>query len=151
MKPELEQKLMERFPTHLSELKEWNGFIQCENGWFVILWMFLQAIESTKVDVRFWYIKEKFGQLRFGVAPNQMPFEEYALPQEIWDLMDVAQMQSLETCELCGNNGRIRWQWTWIRTLCDTCELSYHHISRPRDKAIPDEIKAMLLPRIGRT
>jgi hypothetical protein len=148
MKAELEQQLRERFPTLLAPLCQREGhYISCENGWFVILWMFLQAVESLEIDVGFWYIKEKWGQLIIGVSPDQMPFEDNPLPQDVWDAIDILRRQSLETCELCGNPGVLRWKWSWIRTLCDPCDFSYHHISEERTKPFPEDVKVYLLPR----
>jgi hypothetical protein len=57
-------------------------------------------------------VKEKFGTLRFYVHNET---------KEISDIIDKAEALSEETCELCGQTGKLIAKG-WCRTLCQSCE-----------------------------
>jgi hypothetical protein len=63
-------------------------------------------------DVYITQVKEKFGGLRFYVA---------AATDEVFDVIEAAEAESLTICEDCGVPGRPRTERIWIRTLCDKC------------------------------
>lgn len=65
----------------------------------------------------------------------------------MWDAFDVLACKSWETCEFCGKQGRIRWEYTWIRVLCDDCEFDYEEKSpKRRDPNSPDLTGWQVLP-----
>lgn len=57
-------------------------------------------------------VKEKFGGLRFYYAGGTTHLQ---------DLIDVLCDKSYETCENCGQPGRVR-DDGWIKTRCDSCQ-----------------------------
>lgn len=63
-------------------------------------------------DVEVLQVKEKFGGLRFYTG---------AAPAEYDALVDEMEGLSLETCERCGQPGKLDDSFYWLLTLCDTC------------------------------
>jgi hypothetical protein len=55
-------------------------------------------------------VKEKFGGLRFYYAGG----DDY-----VYGVVNMAECQSVVTCEVCGNHGKRR-SGGWVKTLCDT-------------------------------
>jgi len=145
MREELEQELKKKYPKIFSNLDE----ITCGDGWFVLLDILCNRIQSkidnrlkgiqydTEFNEKFdagefdqlahkqprrkikepipqvvaAQIKEKFGTLRFYCEGVQEP--------EISGMIDIVEIISGHTCELCGNPGKLRTDRSWIRTLCD--------------------------------
>ena len=83
--------------------------IECNKGWEAL---YLPLIERCKEEgVTIFQIKEKFGGLRFYV--------DSASP-ELFQAIDLAEAASFNTCEDCGEPGKLRTEGRyWIRTLCD--------------------------------
>jgi hypothetical protein len=122
MQKELEQHLVERWPTWFNtggDIKHtampW-GFAH-DDGWFEILWRLCADLEplvaqlEQEIGCQFevLQVKEKFGGLRFSVN-----HKSDAIRQRI----DAAIQESFHTCEVCGQPGRQR-KDDWSRTLCD--------------------------------
>ena len=122
MRKELEQRLVERWPTWFNT----GGDIRCtamprgfthDDGWFDIVWRLCEDLEplvaefeeagGPKFEVL--QVKEKFGGLRFYVN-----HKSDAIRQRI----DAAIQESFHTCEVCGQSGRLR-EDRWIKALCD--------------------------------
>ena len=57
-------------------------------------------------------VKEKFGTLRFYVSNCGEAYLQ---------LVDAAEDYSSEVCEFCGEDGCVREDLSWIKTLCDNC------------------------------
>jgi hypothetical protein len=57
-------------------------------------------------------VKEKFGGLRLYMTHGN---------EEIWKIIDRAEIESYKTCEECGKNGELRNDLPWHRTLCYDC------------------------------
>lgn len=76
-------------------------------GWSKIINNLYDAKPKSVLVIQ---VKEKFGGLRFyvGIAP-----EWYC------DLIDYYEEQSLKTCEICGKEGKLRTDLSWMKTLCD--------------------------------
>jgi hypothetical protein len=55
-------------------------------------------------------VKEKFGGLRFYLSAGT---------EKILELVDKAECKSYETCETCGQPGKLRTDLSWQLTLCD--------------------------------
>jgi hypothetical protein len=116
MSPELEKKLVDKYPKLFSSKQFW-GF-ECGDGWFDILDHLCGAIseytyDSDKLTVG--QAKEKFGKLRFYLS------EEDSV---IHGMISLAEYMSGHTCEICGNRGELR-NGSWVVTLCDE-----HHQER---------------------
>lgn len=122
MRPELEQKLIDRWPTWFDaqgDLRRTLMPFGCEHddGWFNLLWRLCEDLEPLVVeyeketDHRFEVVqvKEKFGGLRFYVENADDPIRQR---------IELAELESLKTCEVCGTPGQRR-NRGWIQTLCD--------------------------------
>lgn len=84
-------------------------------GWWDILDEYVPQALSIASDAEF-YIKEKYGVLRFRVRSNTKNWEAFLkLEQE-------AERASSTVCELCGAPGKLRTDRAWIKTLCDRCD-----------------------------
>ena len=78
-------------------------------GWGKILEELFPKLKAAGWDGDVHQVKEKFGGLRFyigGASP------------EVHRLIDVAEEESLKTCEDCGGPGSPR-EGDWVQTLCD--------------------------------
>lgn len=109
MSPELEQKLLDKYPKLFSSKQFWG--IECGDGWYDLLDSLCGSIDSYGIldQVYVDQVKEKFGQLRFYVTGG-----DDMVDGMIW----MAEHMSGHTCEVCGNRGEMRTAG-WIRTLCD--------------------------------
>jgi len=117
MEIEKEKFLVKTYP---NLYKEGMAF-DCEDGWFDLINDLssklepLIAKENEGIDEDYFSyatrVKQKFGGLRFymSIATDQM-----------FKLIDEAEMKSIETCELCGNPGKIR-KGGWMTCKCDSC------------------------------
>ena len=134
MRKELEQKLVERWPTWFNTKGDFRhtgmtlGF-RHDDGWFDIIWRLCENLEplvavfeqATGCKFEVLQVKEKFGGLRFYA--NHV---NDAIRERIY----TAQGESLRTCEICGQPGRLR-ESRWIKTLC---EETYQRRQRNRRK-----------------
>src|SRR5438105_15914827 len=95
----------ERFPNLYA-----NGmFFECGKGWYQILEGLSAQLEKLIVKlkqeqelVEYCFavqVKEKFGTLRFYMSTSTDGMDK---------LIDEAEALSAKTCEVCGNDGRIR-------------------------------------------
>jgi hypothetical protein len=119
MSPELEAKLVEKYPSIFGDrdkppTESLMCFgCECGDGWFDILDALcfrLTQLDSDK-ELRAMQVKEKFGTLRFYTTGSSDTADA---------LIDFAEDMSARTCEDCGDKGRAR-DGGWIRTLCDRC------------------------------
>ena len=85
------------------------------DGWFTIIDKL--SADITALDKRdgsetiAMQVKEKYGGLRFYVS---------GATDAVYEVIDTAEVDSLETCEVCGEPGHQRGTG-WIYTLCDKC------------------------------
>jgi hypothetical protein len=123
MRKELEQRLVERYPTWFDTggdirhtLMSW-GFTH-DDGWFDILWRLCEDLEplvaqfekETGLHFEVLQVKEKFGGLRFYVNCRRN--------EGIRQRIGIAADESFRTCEICGQPGALREERS-IKTLCD--------------------------------
>jgi hypothetical protein len=123
MQKELEQRLVERWPTWFNTKGDFRytamtRVFEHDDGWFDILGRLCEDLEpfvakyeatgGQKFEVL--QVKEKFGGLRFYVNCRK----EEAIRLRI----DAAIQESLHTCEICGKPGKLR-EGDWSKTLCD--------------------------------
>jgi hypothetical protein len=123
MRKELEQRLVERWPTWFNTKGEFRhtamvrGF-EHDDGWFDLLWRLCEELEpmvaafqqESGFQFEVLQVKEKFGGLRFYVNCRGND----AIRQRI----GIAADESFHTCEVCGQPGTLR-EGRWIKTLCD--------------------------------
>ena len=89
------------------------GF-ECGDGWFEVLDRLFRKLVSFEgsEDFEVLQVKEKFGGLRvYGMG----------FTDEAYDLIEEAEFESEETCEVCGNPGEVRNRGSWLLTRCDEC------------------------------
>ena len=112
MEQKLQQKLFNRFPNiyKVGELPiDYLFFgIECDDGWFNLLWKLSESLEKTQTDVQALQVKEKFGTLRFYINGG-----DDVCPHLIID----AEERSAFICEICGRKGKLR-DYGWLKTLC---------------------------------
>jgi hypothetical protein len=108
MKQELEAKFIKEFPNWFDELQ--FGF-ECGDGWFDLLWNMCVELRELGFDTGFAQIKEKFAGLR-----------AYAngATDEQWKVIGKAEEDSENTCEECGQPGKLR-ERGWMYLRCDKC------------------------------
>ena len=88
-------------------------------GWFTLVELLHDFLQSIDPDYKLMQVKEKFGSLRFyyyTTFPIKSP-EATAMDR----LVRFAEALSARTCEECGNPGEGRFDSYWIVTLCDNC------------------------------
>jgi len=116
MSPELEQKLVEKYPKLFSS-KQFFGF-ECGDGWFDLLDYLCGAIKEYTYDsdeLTVDQVKEKFGRLRFYLSRED---------DVLHGMVSMAEYMSGRICETCGHRGKTR-GGSWMVTLCDK-----HHDER---------------------
>ena len=116
MSPELEQKLVAKYPKLFSSQQFW-GF-ECGDGWYDILDHLCGAIKEHTYDsdeVTVDQVKEKFGRLRFYLSRED---------DVMHGMVSMAEYMSGRICETCGERGETR-GGSWMVTLCDK-----HHEER---------------------
>ena len=105
------EKLIEDFPDLFSECQ----YIECLDGWFLLLHDLCQGVEKEKSKFKFTQIKEKFGRLRiYSINSNAL----------IDFLIDNVEEKSSWICEVCGEEGRIIEKNFWLKCRCPEHELS---------------------------
>ena len=123
MRRELEQKLVERWPSWFNvngdplETRMADGFAHGD-GWFDIVWRLCEDSEPLVAEVEkatgrpfeVLQVKQKLGGLRFYVSHQH---RTEAVMQRIY----AAESESFRTCEVCGKPGTLRDDC--IRTVCD--------------------------------
>lgn len=137
MSPELEQKLLQKYPTIFADYTAppavslmCFGF-ECGDGWFDLLDTLCAGLSALPMDkpsanasgVRAFQVKEKYGTLRFYVD---------SASDTAFALIDFAEAMSARICESCGNRGRTRGQG-WLTTLCDVCAKTKGYANDPTD------------------
>lgn len=96
---------------------------ECDLGWnpmITELFEKIQLLVDTNPeykDFEVLQVKEKLGELRVYCS---------SYPEDIDKLIDECVDKSYHTCEICGNEGRIRQKekGRWLKTLCDICYLT---------------------------
>lgn len=129
MKANLENQILLRCPIiyrgrHLGPQHNLMCFgFECGDGWYQIIYDLSVSIETQAAQLKadgapeellpcVSQVKEKFGGLRFYVDN---------LYGEMSDLIDAAEAQSQETCDVCGAPANRQYINDWLRTICDTC------------------------------
>ena len=105
-------------------LKPWWGFM-CDDGWYELIDNTLSKIidwykenypedleinEDGYTDFCIMQIKEKYGTLRIYIGGSY---------EEVFNIIYEAEKVSAETCEICGNSGRIREVSGWYKCVCE--------------------------------
>jgi hypothetical protein len=89
----------------LEDVLEW-----IPPGWGKIVKSLIEDLFLLGWDGVISQVKEKFGGLRFYVR---------GASREVYNRIEEAELQSLDTCEKCGEKGlQSSWGGYWISTLC---------------------------------
>ncbi len=124
MKPELDDKLCADFPLlyrrrrlPMTETSMCWGF-QCGDGWHGIIRRLSEKLEKAISEFPAYGkrpaasgVKEKYGTLRFDMSPSTSEME-------LW--IELAEAESADTCERCGEPGELR-DSGYMVTLCNKC------------------------------
>lgn len=116
MSPHLEEQLQRDYPVMFQELYGDMAVtcmafgIECRDGWYDLIARTCKKIaESGDTEVIFSQIKEKFGSLTIYY------YNETDATQE---LIQAAERESYEICEICGEPGEMR-KRGWLRVVCE--------------------------------
>jgi hypothetical protein len=125
MFPDLEKVLSTRYPEFFRNL---HGGIACGAGWHGIIETLCERLMPlAPPSFHFIQIKEKFGTLCFYPHVDSFEVNDEDLTR-ILNEIDRATEESERTCEDCSStNVTVKTKGPCIRTLCLTCENSYHH------------------------
>lgn len=77
-------------------------------------WKYAKELLQEEVDIYVAQIKEKFGGLRFYINNGN---------DEIYEIIHEVEDESFSICEYCGNEGELRRNRSWLKTLCNECNL----------------------------
>ena len=104
--------ITKEFPEFFYENGEPTFFdFSIEEGWIPMLRELLTEFRELKSKMKIRQIKEKYGQLR--VYGDDATVGEYAL-------IDTYCTRSMKTCEICGQEGKLRKTNTgWFYTSCE--------------------------------
>lgn len=119
MSPELEQKLIEKYPSLFRDrTRPPTESLMCygcdhDDGWYGVIEGMCSLIErhldgTEDNPYRFTQIKEKFGGLRVYDTGG----DDY-----IRGVIDMAENMSYKTCEVTGNPGELCVNGFWMKTL----------------------------------
>jgi hypothetical protein len=124
----LQQQLRDRFPHLLGSDAEFKF----GNGWFVLVYQFLQELETYKLSYRIGPMHEKWGWLHMRLSSDNVgnPLEYH---ERFFDLLWIYEWKSYLICEQCSQPGVVRWSFEHIRVLCDACETLYDSPRVERD------------------
>src|SRR5580693_361247 len=94
-------------------------FRQCGPGWSKLIDPLIAKANELGATVD--QIKEKFGGLRFYFTPGT------ADTDELEEMIERAEIESMVTCEMCGKPGKLARSATWLKVLCSDhrIELGY--------------------------
>jgi hypothetical protein len=97
-------------------LYEFCPIFECEDGWFDII-NDLSAelhyiILKTDCSCRASQVKEKYGTLRYYMDTETSEMSKF---------IKLAEKRSTETCEYCGEKGKLKEINGWSYTSCDDC------------------------------
>jgi hypothetical protein len=87
-----------------------SGFFSVGLGWYPIIKDLIEDLIKLGWDKQLCQAKEKFGGLRFYINSGS---------DEIHKRIQLAENQSYETCEICGEEGELRTNIGWYTTLCN--------------------------------
>lgn len=87
-----------------------RGFCSVGDGWLQLLHDLIEELIAAGWDKQIKQVKEKFGGLRFYIGGGS---------QEIHDIISKYEALSYHVCEVCGEQGELRNDIGWYRTLCD--------------------------------
>ena len=76
--------------------------------------------DKISCKIRNFMFNRKWGVAYWKIIDFRKKFYT-TISEQISDIIDIAEVKSYATCEICGNPGEVR-SGGWIKTLCDPCE-----------------------------
>ena len=121
-----QNKLHNKYPDMFSVNNPYNNdlnemtFIHVGDGWYKIIdtLCFKLTLTIGAEGIQVMQVKEKFGALRFYVMFNNISSEDM---QKANDLIDEAELKSINTCEICGAEGKRSTVNGYMVTRCNKC------------------------------
>lgn len=113
MKPELEKKLQEKYPTLFQNCSKPPSDslmcfgCECGNGWYDLIDRTCEKL--SKLNAVLEQVKEKFAGLRIYISNST---------DEAFEVCEEAEKESFKICEICGKEGKICSSGFWYTTLC---------------------------------
>jgi hypothetical protein len=129
MRAELEKLLYEKYPDIFRQKDLppqqtamcWG--ISCDGGWYDIIDKLCLCISMitnlTGMSVEAAQVKEKHAGLRFYVDIRSVPGKFLSIAYMISDIIEIAEVFSYMTCEICGKPGKLSRTGSWYKTLCE--------------------------------
>ena len=119
MRKEFEDKLVNRWPGWFD--LDGDPYLTCMprgfehgDGWFDLIWrlceQIVEVLDDGEQPLKVLQVKDKFGGLRFLVEGGNN--------DAIRPLIEAAEEQSFQTCEMCGQSGKLRHRGR-SQTLCN--------------------------------
>lgn len=97
----------------ISNFKNWyKDCFPVGEGWRPLIEKLVNDIIKINPKVEVTQVKEKFGGLRFYIIGGN---------DEVYDLIDLAENESLKICENCGTKENVTTKGGWLVTLCNKC------------------------------
>jgi len=133
--PELENKLIEKFPVLFGDFDKspqetcmcWG--VDFNDGWYDLFYELLVKLSGFPIIIVLDQVKEKYGGMRvyYHIEGDYDFDSDYILDlhSKVLDLVYEYEIKSYKICEICGEDGRPR-RSGWIRTLCDRCSDAIH-------------------------
>lgn len=106
----------------LIEVKDSAPF-QVGEGWYPILKCLIEELIQEGWNKEIFQCKEKFGGLRFYINENIIGGD-----MNLNRIIGKYEELSYNFCEVCGEEGRMRKDLSWVETLCD------HHYQERKNK-----------------
>ena len=97
------------FYTDRDPIKD-SGFFSVGVGWYPVIKDLITDLIELGWDKQICQVKEKFGGLRFYINAGS---------DEIFKRIHLAENQSYEICETCGEKGEMKTDLGWYSTLCN--------------------------------
>jgi hypothetical protein len=124
MSPELEAKLIDKYPTLFRDVNQPPTAslmcfgCECDDGWYDLLDRTFQKIIDLDIarEITLVQVKEKYGALRvyFNGGDNE-------LDHKVYDILNKAEDESIKFCERCGTTEEVKKTEGWIKYLCPIC------------------------------
>lgn len=95
---------------HTGEVILSADFFEFSDGWLAITKSLIEDLIALGWDKQLYQAKEKFGGGRFYIG---------GATKEIFERIMKWERDSIQICEVCGKEGKLRGDRSWIQTLCD--------------------------------
>jgi hypothetical protein len=107
----------EQLAQKREEVQERIGYLECQAGWAGIIEECDRRLRELDPNYSIQQIKEKFGGLRYYASAT-----DPAVDWDAWSaVIAEAERKAAETCETCGEPGKLSTTGYWLKTVCPKC------------------------------